>query len=107
MGFKMSIRSFVDLMFSMGLFFNAILFVPQALKIFRQKSVQGLSLFTFAGFNIMQLLTAWHGYLTRDYLLMFGFFLSFFTCGMVTAQLVWYKVREKIQNETEICQLGL
>lgn len=91
-----SVVAVVDFMFSMGLFFNAILFVPQALKLFKQKNAQGLSLFTFAGFNIMQLLTAWHGYLMRDYLLMFGFFLSFVTCGMVTAQLVWYKVREKI-----------
>lgn len=86
-----SFAQFVDLVFSLGLFFNAILFIPQAITIFRQKSAQGLSLLTFGGFNIMQLFTALHGYLVNDYLLMSGFLLSFLTCGTVTVFILYYK----------------
>ena len=86
-----SFSQFVDLVFSLGLFFNAILFVPQAVTIFRKKDAQGLSLLTFGGFNVMQFFTALHGYLVRDYLLMGGFLLSFLTCGTVTFLILYYR----------------
>ena len=86
-----SFSQFVDLIFSLGLFFNAILFVPQAVTIFRKKNAQGLSLLTFGGFNVMQFFTALHGYLVKDYLLMGGFLLSFLTCGMVTFLILYYR----------------
>jgi MtN3 and saliva related transmembrane protein len=79
-----SFRQFVDLIFSLGLFFNAVLFIPQAIAVFRSKSSQGLSLLTFGGFNVMQFFTALHGYLVKDYILMSGFLLRFLTCGVVT-----------------------
>ena len=64
--FLTKIKYLVDIIFSVGLFFNAILFVPQALQIWRQKNAKGVSLFTFVGFNIMQLFTVLHGYLEKD-----------------------------------------
>lgn len=82
-------KGVVDLVFSLGLFFNAGLFIPQAIKIYKNKNVSGLSLITFFGFNIMQLFTALHGYLVHDYMLMIGFLLSFFTCGCVTILIFW------------------
>lgn len=90
-----SFRQFVDLIFSLGLFFNAVLFIPQAIALFRSKNSQGLSLLTFAGFNVMQFFTALHGYLVNDYILMSGFLLSFLTCGVVTFFIFYYR---KIKN---------
>lgn len=87
----MSVRDFVDFVFSIGLFFNVVLFIPQAITLYKTKDVKGNSLFTFAGFNVMQLFTAWHGYFAGDYLLMTGFLLSFVTCGAVTLQLILYR----------------
>ena len=81
----------VDLVFSLGLFFNALLFLPQAVALYKNKNTQGLSLFIFAGFNVMQFFTALHGYLVKDYLLMIGFFLSFITCGLVTFLIIYYR----------------
>ena len=83
-------KQFVDTIFSLGLFFNAVLFVPQAIAILRNKNAYGLSLLTFGGFNIMQFFTALHGYLVSDYLLMCGFLLSFLTCGAVTFLILYY-----------------
>jgi MtN3 and saliva related transmembrane protein len=86
-------KEFVDLIFSLGLFFNAALFVPQAITLLRRKNSGGLSLLTFAGFNVMQFFTALHGYLVKDYLLMTGFLLSFVTCGIVTLLILLYRYR--------------
>lgn len=85
------IREFVDLIFSLGLFFNAVLFIPQAIALFRSKNSEELSLFTFGGFNLMQFFTALHGYFVSDYLLMSGFLLSFITCGTVTFLIFYYR----------------
>ena len=87
---SITFNQFVDLIFSLGLFFNAILFVTQAVTLFRNKNAQGLSLLTFGGFNVMQFFTALHGYLVKDYLLMSGFLLSFLTCGIVTFFILYY-----------------
>ena len=87
---NISVVSVVNFIFSLGLFFNAALFIPQVITLYKTKDVKGNSIITFAGFNIMQLFTAWHGYLEEDYLLMLGFMLSFLTCGLVTLQLVLY-----------------
>lgn len=83
--------AFINLIFSLGLFFNAALFVPQAIALYKKKDAAGLSLFTFAGFNVMQFFTALHGWLERDYLLTLGFALSFLTCGVVTILILIYR----------------
>ena len=85
------ITKLVHVIFACSLFFNAAIFIPQAIKIFKKKNADELSLLTFVGFNIMQLFTVWHGYLERDYILMSGFFLSFITCGVVTFLILHYR----------------
>jgi MtN3 and saliva related transmembrane protein len=94
-----TVKHFVDFVFSLGLFFNAVLFIPHAIALFKTKNTEGNSIITFAGFNVMQLFTAWHGYLSQDYLLTLGFLLSFVTCGAVTAQLFWYRKRIELQTQ--------
>ncbi|HEV2524658.1 MAG TPA: PQ-loop domain-containing transporter [Gammaproteobacteria bacterium] len=89
--FRISLVDFVNIVFSLGLFLNAALFIPQALRIYRTKNAEGISLVTFVGFHIMQIFTVWHGYLVEDYALMVGFLLSFFTCGMVTCLALKYR----------------
>ena len=82
------IAPFVDFVFGLGLFANALMFIPQVYRLWSKKNADGLSLITFGGFNIMQFFTAWHGYLIHDYLLFIGFVLSFITCGLVTLGII-------------------
>lgn len=89
------LRDFVEFVFAMGLFVNAMLFVPQAMEIYRVKSAQGQSLLAFAGFNVIQVFTALHAYFREDYILMIGASISFVTCGMVTFAIVFYKPKTK------------
>ncbi|MDR1982857.1 MAG: hypothetical protein LBQ08_03620 [Holosporaceae bacterium] len=82
---------FTEIVFGISMFFNAALFIPQAIKIYRTKTTKGLSPATFIGFNIIQIFTILHGYIHQDYLLMFGFILSLVSCGIVTFLIFLYR----------------
>lgn len=85
----MLIEMFVDIVFGLGLFINAALFIPQAIKLYRTKDSSEHSLITFAGFNIIQVFMFWHGYLHKDYIFVIGSLACLITCGGVTF-LIWF-----------------
>jgi len=76
----MSLTTIVEFFFSLGLFINAGLFVPQVVKLYRTKNTQGLSLLTFGGFNLIQIFAVLHGIINHDRILILGFSLSLITC---------------------------
>ena len=90
----MSVVEFVELAFSCSLFANALFFVPQIIKLLKEKNSEGISLVTFIGFNIMQLCMAAHGYIVQDFKLMFGMLLSFVTCFIVVVLTIFYKYQK-------------
>lgn len=90
----------VEAVFSFGLFVNAVLFIPQIIKLYKTKNADSLSLITFVGFNLIQLFVILHGYLRQDYLLIFGTTLSFLTSGMITALILYYRFYYKVFNKT-------
>ncbi|MBA2657123.1 MAG: hypothetical protein H0U70_09095 [Tatlockia sp.] len=81
--------------FSLSLIVNAGLFIPQIIALVKTKSSTGVSLLTFAGFNIIQLFTMLHGWIIGDYLLAIGYFLSILTCGSVSFLIIYYKFIKK------------
>jgi len=88
------IRIISNVFFELSIFLNAALFVPQAVRIFYRQSAKGLSLVTFSGYNLIQVLMALHGYFHHDFVLMIGMLLSLITCGAVTMGIFWFgKVR--------------
>jgi len=40
---------------------------------------------------MIQFVTALHGYTAKDYILMWGYMLSFFTCGWVVVLIIIYR----------------
>jgi len=84
----------IELFFAFGLLINAALFVPQGIKLFRLKKSGSLSLLTYLGFNAVQLILFLHGYYHHDITLMIGMFISFITCGIVTAGIFLYRKRQ-------------
>lgn len=86
-----SIKKLIEVIFGLSLFFNAFVFIPQAIRIYRKKHSQDLSIFTFVGFNLMQFFTVLHAYFAKDYLLLLGFLLSLITCGIVTTLIFLYR----------------
>lgn len=88
-------ESIVQYGFSISLIANAALFIPQILSLIKTKSAQGISLVTFAGFNIIQLFTLLHGAYVGDYLLAGGYLLSIITCGTVSLLIIYYRYMRK------------
>ena len=84
----------IETIFSLGLFINAALFIPQIIQLYKTKNSKGFSIITFAGFNLIQLFTVLHGILHKDYLLISGYTLSLITCGIVTMLIIFYRNNE-------------
>lgn len=78
----------IEAFFGIGMFANAVLFIPQAIKVFKNNSAASLSLITFFGFNLIQLSMVLHGLLHRDWFLVLGMGLSFLSCACVTVQII-------------------
>jgi MtN3 and saliva related transmembrane protein len=85
------VKYFIDLIFGVAMFINAMLFIPQFIALYKTKNSRGLSLITFAGFNLIQLATIFHGYLYKDYILMYGYILTLFIAGSVTLLILLYR----------------
>ena len=86
-------REIITYVFGLALLGNAALFVPQALAVWRKKSDQGVSLVTFGGFCILQIIGVVHGVYERDNSLIVGLGASFLTCGTVTLLTIVYRLR--------------
>jgi MtN3 and saliva related transmembrane protein len=83
----------VALIFGLALLGNAALFVPQAIAVWRKKSDEGVSLITFGGFCILQVIGVVHGFYQHDQSLIVGLGASFLTCGTVTLLTIVYRIR--------------
>jgi MtN3 and saliva related transmembrane protein len=91
-------KEIVAVIFGLGLGGNALLFVPQALAVWRKKTDEGVSLVTFGGFSILQMVGIVHGYFQGDMSLLLGMAASLLTCGTVTVLTIFYRVK-RLQAE--------
>jgi MtN3 and saliva related transmembrane protein len=87
-------KQFVAVVFGLGLLGNALLFVPQALALWRKKNSEEVSLLTFGGFNVLQAIAIVHGCYQHDLSLILGMAASLITCGAVTSLTLFYRKRE-------------
>jgi len=86
-------KEIVAVIFGLGLVGNALLFVPQVIAVWRKKSDEGISLITFGGFSLLQVIGIIHGLYQHDPSLIFGMAASLLTCGTVTGLTVFYRMR--------------
>lgn len=93
LGERLRMRQIVAVIFGVGLIGNALLFVPQAIAVWRKKTDEGISLVTFGGFCILQILGVIHGAYEHDNSLIVGLGASFLTCGTVTFLTIAYRIR--------------
>lgn len=91
----MTITQVVEFVFSLALFINAILFIPQSIKIIKEKSSRGVSIVTFSGLLLIQLTIVLHGIIVKDYLLIYGYIISMLTCGAVVVLTIAYRSKNK------------
>jgi len=86
-------KEIFDWLFGLGLGCNALLFVPQAIALWRKKTDEGVSLLTFGGFSVLQVIGIVHGVNHQDWSLILGMAASLLTCGTVTGLTVFYRVK--------------
>ena len=86
-------KQIVAVVFGLGLLCNALLFVPQALALWRKKNSEGVSLLTFGGFNVLQAIGIVHGFYQGDLSLILGMTASLIACGAVTSLTLFYRMR--------------
>jgi MtN3 and saliva related transmembrane protein len=86
-------KEIVAIIFGLGLLGNALLFVPQVIAVWRKKSDEGISLVTFGGFSILQVIGIIHGLYQHDPSLVVGMAASLLTCGSVTGLTLIYRMR--------------
>jgi MtN3 and saliva related transmembrane protein len=91
-------REIVAVIFGLGLFCNALLFVPQVLAVWRKKSDEGISLITFGGFSILQMVAIVHGVYEHDRALILGMAASLLSCGSVAVLTLYYRFRRKLSS---------
>jgi MtN3 and saliva related transmembrane protein len=84
-------KEIIGIIFGLGLVINGGLFVVQAVKIVKSRSAKGVSTFTFAGFNVLQITGILHGIFQRDIYLLTGMIASFLACGAVTVLSIIYR----------------
>ncbi len=95
-------KEIIEWLFGTALLINSILFIPQAIKIFKTKSTQGVSLITFLGFLLIQLAVLLHGVTHQDYMLTIGYLLSIITCSMVVILILYYQKSGEQLNIQEV-----
>ncbi len=96
------LKNIIEVTFSLALLINALLFIPQALRIFKEKSAAGVSLLTFLGFLLIQFVIVLHGVLHQDYPLIIGYLLSMLSCGVVVMLILFYHSNDKKVSEDQI-----
>ena len=88
----------IEYSFAASLFVNAVLFIPQIMRLWASKDSKEVSFITFFGFWLIQLATTLHGFLKKDYLLAFGTLASMVTCGIVIIAIIFYRINGKGKN---------
>ncbi|MCC2644410.1 MAG: rane protein of unknown function [Burkholderiales bacterium] len=93
------IKFFIEFVFSIGLFINAILYIPQIIRLYKTKHADDISLLTFAGFNIISIFIFLHAFIRNDTLLMLGYAFTLITNTIVTTLIIWYRYSYLIKNQ--------
>lgn len=89
------IRDVIEFVFSTALFINALLFIPQIIRIVKTKSAKNVSLTTFLGFLLIQIAIILHGIITHDVILIAGYLISVLACGTVVILIIIFDKKDK------------
>jgi two-component system, OmpR family, aerobic respiration control sensor histidine kinase ArcB len=99
------LKDSVQLAFGAGLFVNALLFVPQSVRIIKEKSAKGVSLFTFLGLLLIQFTLVLYGIVERDYLLIIGCVASMVAYSSVAALVLLYRKKAGGDDDISIMEI--
>lgn len=83
--------TYIEIFFTIAATCNSLLFVPQIIRLFKQKDSKEISFITFFGFNVINVAYLLHGVVRSDELLIVASTLSVITNTTVTLQILYYR----------------
>ena len=101
----MNLREISTIYLIFALLLNAYLFIPQAYKIWKNKTANNVSIITFIGFLLTQLPLVIHGFYVHDLILAFGYLLSMITCSLVVLMIFIYRKSSSLSAQDILNQL--
>lgn len=101
-------REVIELIFSLSLFINAVSFIPQILRIIKEKSAKGVSLITFSIFLGSQFSAILYGLIIKSNIMVFGYALSMLTCAPVVILILVYRRNKHMlsANQTNLDEIS-
>ena len=82
----------ITVIYGLSLAANALLYIPQAVKIFKEKSSQNVLLVTFSGFFILLIIAFLYGVANDDKVQAVGSALGVIACGSVLFMAIIYRM---------------
>jgi|GEM_PF-1570270 len=79
--------------FGIGLIVNAMLYVPQIMRLYKEKGSRELSYLMFGGFWFLTLSQTIYGFFKHDWIMAWGNMLTMITCGTVVCLIYIYRKR--------------
>ncbi len=98
----LAVKEGIEFIFGIALFVNALLFIPQSMRILKEKTARGVSLLTFLGLLLIQFTIVLHGIIVHDPLLVWGYLISMVTTGSVVTLILIYRKRKTLSAIDEI-----
>lgn len=95
-------KDIVNILYGMGLLINASVFISQAYSIYRAKTSEQVSLFTYLGFNILQVFAIINGIIFNDPILIYGMILSLITCNVLVWVIIYYRYNYPSKQEVTL-----
>jgi uncharacterized protein with PQ loop repeat len=81
-----------------GLFVNGCFFIPQIWRLYQTKDSSSVSLLTFFGFAITQIIAIINGYYYDNWAMVWGYAFSVVTCSGVIFLIIYYQVIKNKKN---------
>ncbi len=91
----LSVNAVGQIIFYLALFINIVIFVPQIIKLWRSKDAKSVSLMTFFGFLLLQLIIVFHGISIGDGVLTAAYLLSSLSCTILLGLILFYQFKQK------------
>jgi MtN3 and saliva related transmembrane protein len=77
--------------FGIGLIVNSLLYIPQAMRLFKEKGSRELSYLMFGGFWCLTMSQVIYGFFRHDWIMAWGNMLTLITCGTVVCLIYIYR----------------
>ena len=87
------IEQAIDGFFALGLFVNAVLFLPQIIRLIKNKNSEELSTVMFVGFAIIQMLAILNALIHNDPALLYGSIISCIACSTTAFLVIYYRIK--------------